>query len=567
MIQTFSLTSAQERPIALSIAEAVAASVLALLAVLIVTAYLLDRIGMPFGPATMLLLAGATGISIGTALKGQVKWDFGELLAFVGVVVGVFAWLLWRAWPELLPVSSGPDLTHHLLLINYIEQHWRLVHDPGVEAFLGEMVHYTPGSHTLAALAGAWSHTDGLHAVYVLTAFTVALKSGLIFLITRRQLPDDVPGIAFGLAAVLLLFGAQDYFVGSFLHDSFFAQVISELFAVGMWWALVLWDERPRKMAMLMFALAGSAAFLTWPVWIGPPSVALGGVVLLRSDVSWKQRIAHGLTAAGPVSAIVLLYVAGRATWILMVRTSGAALSPLESRVSWWFVMLSALGLMFAATRRRNRATATLVGGIVLQTAAVFILAKASGADTPYIAMKMLYLAIYPLAVAGSLALATCWKAATSRAVNSRPGSTQTSWPAQVLAWVLVLSLGVAATRTVTAMPRDKPVISESLVEAGRWARDHVAASCVDYLVSSGHTAYWLHLAVLANPRMTSRTGEIDTFSARDAVVRWVVPRSLRYAIAEDFTTLPGEIQRDVNVLARFGRSAVIERRGESWCP
>ena len=31
---------------------------------------------------------------------------------------------------------------------------WRLVHDPPVEAYLGEMVHYTPGAHLLASLVG-----------------------------------------------------------------------------------------------------------------------------------------------------------------------------------------------------------------------------------------------------------------------------------------------------------------------------------------------------------------------------------------------------------------------------
>jgi hypothetical protein len=32
------------------------------------------------------------------------------------------AWLLWLAWPHLLPISGGSDLTHHLLLVDYIER-------------------------------------------------------------------------------------------------------------------------------------------------------------------------------------------------------------------------------------------------------------------------------------------------------------------------------------------------------------------------------------------------------------------------------------------------------------
>ena len=51
------------------------------------------------------------------------------------------------------PAVRGADLAHHLQLVDYIERHWRLVHEAGVEAYLGEMVHYTPGAHLLAAIA------------------------------------------------------------------------------------------------------------------------------------------------------------------------------------------------------------------------------------------------------------------------------------------------------------------------------------------------------------------------------------------------------------------------------
>ena len=54
------------------------------------------------------------------------------------------------------------------------------------------------------------------------------------------------------------------------MEQSFLSQVVSELFAVAMWWAIVVWDERPSAGAMALFALFGVAAFLTWPIWIGP---------------------------------------------------------------------------------------------------------------------------------------------------------------------------------------------------------------------------------------------------------------------------------------------------------
>src|SRR5205823_2044700 len=103
---------------------------------------------------------------------------------------------------------------------------------------------------------------------------TVALKSAFVYVIVLRLLPRDVPRVPFALASVVLLFLPRQYFLGSFTYDSFFAQVAAELFAVAMWWAMVVWDEQPSSRALGIYGLAGAAAFLTWPVLIGPPLVA-----------------------------------------------------------------------------------------------------------------------------------------------------------------------------------------------------------------------------------------------------------------------------------------------------
>ena len=119
--------------------------------------------------------------------------------------------LLWLAAPTFLPLSTGPDLTHHLLLIRYIEEHWRLVHDPSVERFLGEMAQYTPGSHVLVAFAGSVARTDGLRALHAVQAVTVALKVVfLVFvdeslaLIELKQRGSQLPSLGVG-------FGGTDF--------------------------------------------------------------------------------------------------------------------------------------------------------------------------------------------------------------------------------------------------------------------------------------------------------------------------------------------------------------------
>ena len=82
----------------------------------ILAAYLCDLAGVDFTPLRMLvvLLAAAalTFVNIREASASRA-----DSLMLAGVVGSVAAWLLWLAWPTLLPLSTGPDLTHQLMLL------------------------------------------------------------------------------------------------------------------------------------------------------------------------------------------------------------------------------------------------------------------------------------------------------------------------------------------------------------------------------------------------------------------------------------------------------------------
>ncbi len=527
----------------------------------ILAAYLFDLAGLAFTPSLMLavLLAAATlsFVSIRDAAPSRAD---GLMLA--GVVVFAAAWLLWLARPTLLPLSTGPDLTHHLILIRYIEEHWRLVHEPGLERFLGEMAQYTPGSHILAALAGAWSGTDGLRALHPMQALTVALKCGFLFLIGLRLLPARAPR-ALALTGVVLLLAAPRYSLGALTEYGFVAQVVAELCVVAMWWVAVAWDARPAARLGLVFGFTGAAAFLTWPVYTGPPALAFVLVIALRHELSLAARLRHLLTAYAPLAIVALLYLVGRLGWLQLAGTGGASPWPSVAAYSMPLVALAAAGFGLALVRRRGRSTALFVLSVLAQAAAFYVLAKRAGAPQPYMALKMGYLLVWPMAACAVVVLGELWLLTARLLSEWRP---QRSGAAASV--VVIATMALVARPLVNAPARLHPLppaVSLPLYDAGRWARIHVPAGCVEYLVGDDETAYWLHLAVLGNPRMSDRTGNNATYEPNDAVLRWLTPNGLPYAIA-DLSALPRDVREELDVIQPFGTAAVVRRRGASAC-
>jgi hypothetical protein len=584
----------------LSRAEAAAVFLVTCPAVAIILAFGGDSIGLALHPISTLMLSLAaatvlTGLaravpvesfdSLALSLsKGELAQDrAADLGAFLAIVGLMSAWLLWLAWPHLLPISGGSDLTHHLLLVDYIERSGRLVQDPALRPYLGDMIDYSPGIHVLAVLAGAWTRTSGLQTVYPLVALSVAIKAGFIFLIARRSVHRNPQA----LIAPLLLFLPYGYFLGSFTHDSFLAQVASELFAVAMWWAVMCWDEQPSPLLAAIIGILGVAAYLTWPVWLGPIVVTLVAVAWLHRDRPLRDRLAHLAIALVPVVAIAVFQSARRlGAASNMAGASGFALTPTLETMGWLLPAAGLVGATVAVRDRRARTVPILLAAIVLQAAAFLVIARANGADAPYLTLKTIYLAIYPLAVGGAIAASAFGRSAEAsrstenddvRAVTRATGARGDGVPGKRFvrggvpfsraSWLLVALALIPVARLVRATPRPMPVVSVDLLEAGRWARSHVPPACVDYLVADDDSAYWLHLVVLGNSRITARSLASETFEPQKAVVRWILPGGLPYAIVSDLESLPRDIRTTVDTLARFGRAAVIKRRGESSCP
>jgi hypothetical protein len=181
-------------------------------------------------------------------------------------------------------------------------------------------------------------------------------------------------------------------------------------------------------------------------------------------------------------------------------------------------------------------------------------------------ALKMLHLAIYPMAAVAALAIAGGFQMLARVATSTTPDGWLRRHVVQGLAWVLVVGCSAATAAAFVSAPRPVPAITEDLHRAGRWARAHVQADCVEYLVPQDSTSYWLHLAVLGNPMQPAAGSAAPVFVYRDALVRAISGTSFPVAIA-DLSVIPREVREDLDVLAQFGHVAVGRRRGTTACP
>ena len=521
-----------------------------------VAGYVVDLLGGAIAPLPMAFGALVAFAGTFVTMRGRAEnASDGEALAALltaTVVIGSFAYFLWLASPSLLPVTNGPDVVHHLVLIHVIQRTHHLVHGTALNGYLFEMAGYTPGSHIVAALVASWSRTDAARVVHPIAAAFTALTLGIVYALAFRCSNGDRLGAWQACAAPVLALVPATYTIGGFMHFFFFAQVAAGTFALAMLLSVTAWTRLENVPTLVWCSFCAAGIVLAWPVWIVPPVLAVVAIAAFRARA--RSSILSVVVALVPAAILLIVYALGHRGAGAIVTVSGAIVSPSLAVFGVGFAVCASVGAVLAIVTGRGRTVLGFAVAVLLEAAVLAALNRAAGSDSVYLPFKMMFLLVPPGAVLGSAALARV--ANTTLARLPRAGWTAAIGP-------VVVAAMLASSRAPSR--RQHGYLTESALAAGEWARDRLPSACVDYFASYWLTGYWLHLDVLGNPRESARM-RTEPFEFRDSVGKWIEGRGLPYAFVEDFDLVPRDARQDMAVLQRFGRAAIVRNLRPGAC-
>ena len=518
--------------------------------------YLVDLLGGAIAPVPMGVAALMTVVAALVGMRGRPgdRAD-GERLAAVltGIVVlGSLAYFLWLASPSLLPVTNGPDVVHHLVLIDLIQRTHHLIHGTALNGYLFEMAAYTPGSHIVAALLASWLRTDAVRVVHPIAAAFTALALGTVYALAFRSSVGDRRCAWQACAAPLLAFVPAAYTIGGFMHFFFFAQVAAGTFALAMLLSVTAWARLGSLPALALCSLSAAGVVLSWPVWIVPPGLTVVAMAALRDRT--RNGVVPVIVALVPSAILLSVHALRHRGAAVIVTASGAIVAPSMAVFGVGFALCASIGAVRAGVTGRGRPVLAFAAAVLLEAGVLAAVNRATGSRSMYLPFKMMFLLVPPAAVLASVALASVSDAMLARLPR-------VSWMASIVpvAVAAMLASGRVPTR------RQHGYVTEPDLAAGEWARDHLPSACIDYFAGYWLTGYWLHLEVLGNPRESARM-RAEPFDFRDSVGKWIEGRGLPYAFVEDFDLVPRDARQDMAVLQRFGRAAIVRNLRPARC-
>ena len=345
------------------------------------------------------------------------------------------------------------------------------------------------------------------------------------------------------------------YTLGSFFQFFFYAQVVSETFAMAMVLAAVNWARTGDRRHLWLAAACGVGVFLSWPVWLGP-AVAAVFVALLARPSSVRAWASAAAVVVVPIAAFGILHSFMHARRRVDPRQFGRGDQAVagERRRRVRGAGAGGCSASRSRARRRGRSPPCWPSRFCRRWRS----RPSTGAPVPRVTTCR---SRWPISPSCRARCSARWRLATAAAtIASRlPRASRA-------AAVLPLLIAVLLVRGRIPLKRQHGPITEPSLAAGRWARGAVPPGCVDYFSRHWLTGYWLHLDVLGNPRLSDRM-RAETFDFPDVVGKWVEGKGLPYAIVEDFAAVPRDARVDMVILRSFPPAAVVRNTRPAPAP
>ncbi|HLZ72514.1 MAG TPA: hypothetical protein VKV26_21625 [Dehalococcoidia bacterium] len=554
----------------LTVGEALVAALLWPQALIVICGYTLDVLRIPlsehtFVPVVLIVVALSGAAALRLRLIA-VRLDIVELAGLAFIALALAGYLAWFSGRALLPASFSPDAVHHLLLVNAIRSAEHLPRWPALWAQLGEMSTYPAGSHLLVVFYADLLSLPGYRAIGPVTLGIVVSQAALTFLLAYRLLPAGegrlsrmvLSCLAVGL--LLLPIGKihsvnpANFFTDAVLrYDFFYSSVASIMFLLYTVWFLVLFRQHMQTWLLAPMTLSIAACVLSWPILGLIPASIFALSVFSDGRISWRVRV----SLIGSVGLVLILIAAayiiryGVKDQGVLTSEGGIQTIALNSRSLIFFV----LALIGAAEsmRRRSYAVVFFFLAVVLVLYAVMKELAHHGTIATYIAEKVPFVLVFPLALFAAVGIQTLARAAARLIDSRRP----------IMPAVLTAGLGLLCVSPgIHAIDRhrERP-FTTALYDTGHWSRLHLPPDSVGFLTAYGSTAYWLQTDVLGNPRVVPRSVAVVGEISLDSSQRW--PRELAqpYIIIENLALLPPQLRSDFAVLYQSGASAVLGRK------
>lgn len=448
---------------------------------LLLTGFCLYFLNLPADPTLIFgLLLIEFGLLAGWFIRSRfrVAGDPLELVGWLLVVVGVWVYFVYPAWPTLIPPTHSADAANHTAYVNIIYSTGVIFKD------------YPGGPALIIATLAHWIGWLPLRLLHLTGATWIALTAGGIYGLACAALPDRREYKTAALFSVFALFVPWGYFGGMLLGSSYFlTQAAAQLFVVAFIWFLGQYLDFQHRLWLAAMALCLIAISVSWQPWVALPLAVFGWAMLGE----WRRG---GAARARAYAAVSIVVGGASIFWIVLAITSpellptlgrlffpGAIIDPTPEALGGLFLLVPALGVVLIARRAYpDRLVLPFLAFALLQVFVLIGAHLAIGLST-YWMSKSFFLLILPLSLCAAFPFAY--------ALDRAQGLLRRPLFASLYSLLGVIAVAGALVLFIYPPPVFSP-LSESDIQVAQWAKEHLDILHVHFASRKSLVASWL---------------------------------------------------------------------------